>query len=67
MLCLVGNAAVHEAAYKGSSLLAVCLAYGLSVTFGVYVSASVSGGHINPAVSLAMASLGKWLWIIIKC
>jgi len=36
----------------------VCLAYGLAVSFGIYASAGVSGGHVNPAVTIAMAILG---------
>ena len=31
-------------------------------TMGVYVSAGVSGGHVNPAVSLALALIGKLQW-----
>jgi len=41
----------------------VSLTWGMGVAMGVYVSAGVSGGHINPAVSLALASVGKFtLW-----
>ena len=29
---------------------------------GVYVSAGISGGHLNPAVTLAMAISGKLNW-----
>ena len=36
--------------------------YGLAVTMGVYVSAGISGGHLNPAVTLAMAISGKLKW-----
>ena len=58
-LCLVGNGAVHESALTGGSALQTCFAFGMSVTFGIYISCSASGGHINPAVSLAMATLGR--------
>jgi len=58
-LCLIGNAAVHESVLTGGSAFQVCFAFGMAVTFGVYISAGVSGGHINPAVTVAMASLGR--------
>lgn len=59
ILCLVGNGAVHEGAYKDTGIFAVCFAYGLAVAFGIYASAGVSGGHVNPAVTIAMATLGR--------
>ena len=29
---------------------------------GMVVSGGVSGGHINPAITVAMASVGKFPW-----
>jgi glycerol uptake facilitator-like aquaporin len=36
--------------------------WGIGVLLGVVVSGGVSGGHLNPAVSVAVASLGKFPW-----
>ncbi|XP_045129912.1 aquaporin-7-like isoform X1 [Portunus trituberculatus] len=36
--------------------------WGMGVTLGVLVSGGVSGGHINPAVTVAMAIWGKHPW-----
>merc|ERR1711915_987830 len=67
IFCLVGNGAAYWWATGGwlagndSSLgpLTVPFAYGMGVAFGIYASAGVSGGHINPAVTIAFAIMGK--------
>ena len=35
---------------------------GMSIVFAVYVSASVSGGHLNPAVSIAFCVHKRMQW-----
>jgi glycerol uptake facilitator protein len=40
----------------------IAWAWGLGVTLGVYVAARVSGAHLNPAVTVALAVLRKLPW-----
>ncbi|WP_410492320.1 MIP/aquaporin family protein [Borrelia miyamotoi] len=38
----------------------IVLGWGLGVTFGVYIAARISGAHLNPAVSIALATIGRF-------
>src|SRR5580765_8782639 len=44
------------------STLSINIAWGLAVTMGCYVAAGVTGAHLNPAVTLALAVHRKFSW-----
>jgi MIP family channel proteins len=44
------------------SYLSINIAWGLAVTMGCYVSAGVTGAHLNPAVTVALAAHRRFPW-----
>ena len=43
-------------------LLMIDPRWGIGVMLGMMVSGGVSGGHLNPAITVAVASVGKFPW-----
>ena len=44
------------------NIFSINLAFGIGAMMGVYVAGGISGGHLNPAVTLALAVTKKFPW-----
>ena len=59
---LAVNAQVSLGNQEYGSYLSINIGWGLAVVFGVYVAGGVTGAHINPAVTLALAVNRQHPW-----
>lgn len=67
LLILLGNGVVAGVLLRGTKnenagWLVITFGWALAVTFGVYAAGKVSGAHLNPAVTLALAATGQFSW-----
>jgi len=52
----------NVSAVQRGTYLSVSFSWGIGVMVGVYVAGGISGGHLNPAVTLALAMYRKFSW-----
>lgn len=63
LLCSIGLMAVATAITAGSlTLLGLSVAFFFAIMIALMVAAPISGGHINPAVTVALATYGRFPW-----
>jgi MIP family channel proteins len=64
LLVLLGDGVVASVVLlnKQADWIVITTGWALAVMLGVYVSGRLSGGHLNPAVTLALATRGDVSW-----
>jgi glycerol uptake facilitator protein len=70
LIILLGEGVVAGVVLKGTKSenagwLAICIAWGLAVTMGIYAAGEASGAHLNPAITLALAATGEFEWSLV--
>lgn len=64
-LSVVANVALDKTKGQNAGLIVVGFAWAIAVFVGVFISADISGAHLNPAVTVALAVAGKFDWSLV--
>ena len=59
---VVANVVLNKTYGNNAGLIVITFGWAMAVFVGVFVSATTSGGHLNPAVTIGLAALGKFGW-----
>jgi glycerol uptake facilitator protein len=62
---VVSNVVLPKTKGNGGGVLAICFGWAMAVFIALYITAPISGGHLNPAITIALAILGKFEWSLV--
>jgi len=62
---VVANVILNKTKGNNGGLIAITFGWAIAVFVGGYATAAVSGAHLNPAVTIALATVGKFEWALV--
>lgn len=62
---VVANVVLNKTKGNNSGWIVITFGWAIAVFVGVYSSAAASGAHLNPAVTIGLASIGKFDWALV--